>query len=323
MPELPTGTVTFLFSDIQGSTQLLQRLGARYADMLADHQRLLRAAWADHDGVEVVTQGDSFFVVFPHATDALAAAAQGQRALAAHQWPAGGQVRVRMGLHTGVGTLANGHYVGLDVHRAARIAAAGHGGQVLLSQATRDQVAKELVAGAGLRDLGKHRLKDLPRREEIYQLVLPGMPAEYPPLKTLDAWPGYRADLVAVVLISTVLLAAVGLAVPALVVSLPRAIGLGAAGLAVLLLVSSAVVRPVRRVLAGQWRDHAPRHQAANRNRAAAQPLHLHLPCADAHRRRGDGRGLVLLPIARAECRRPFLLRQLRVPVAELCRAAA
>jgi class 3 adenylate cyclase len=138
MPELPTGTVTFLFSDIEGSTRLLQRLGARYADMLAEHQRLLQAAWADHDGVEVVTQGDSFFVVFPRATDALAAAAQAQRALAAHAWPAGGPVRVRMGLHTGVGMLANGHYVGLDVHRAARIAAAGHGGQVLLSQATRD-----------------------------------------------------------------------------------------------------------------------------------------------------------------------------------------
>src|SRR5260221_8257014 len=128
MPELPTGTVTFLFSDIEGSTRLLQRLGARYADMLADHQRLLRAAWSEHAGIEIDTQGDSFFVVFARATDALAAAAQGQRALAAHQWPAGGQVRVRMGVHTGVGTLANGHYVGLDVHRAARIAAAGHGG---------------------------------------------------------------------------------------------------------------------------------------------------------------------------------------------------
>jgi ABC-type transport system substrate-binding protein/class 3 adenylate cyclase len=255
MPDLPTGTVTFLFSDIEGSTQLLQRLGDAYPEVLADHQRLLRAAWAEHAGVEIDTQGDSFFVVFARATDALAAAAQAQRALAGHAWPAGGQVRVRMGLHTGVGTLSHGHYVGLDVHRAARIAAAGHGGQVLLSQATRDQVARELVAGAGLRDLGRHRLKDLPRREEIYQLVLPGMPAEYPPLKTLDAWPGYRADLVAVVLLGAVLLAAVGLALPLAAPSFPRAIGLGAAGLAALLLVSSAAARPVRRALAGQWRD--------------------------------------------------------------------
>ncbi len=173
-PDLPTGTVTFLFSDIEGSTKLLQRLGERYAEVLADHQRLLRQAWADHDGVEVDTQGDSFFAAFARATDALAAAAQAQRALAEHSWPPGGQVRVRMGLHTGTGTVSHGHYVGLDVNRAARIAAAGHGGQVLLSQATRDQAAKELVAGEGLRDLGKHRLKALPRREEIYQRWTPG-----------------------------------------------------------------------------------------------------------------------------------------------------
>jgi class 3 adenylate cyclase len=252
--DLPTGTVTFLFTDIEGSTKLLQRLGERYADVLADHQRLLRQAWADHDGVEIDTQGDSFFVVFARATDALTAAAQAQRALAEHPWPAGEHVRVRMGLHTGTGVLSHGHYVGLDVHRAARIAAAGHGGQVLLSQATRDQVAKELVAVAGLRDLGKHRLKDLPRREQIYQLVLPGMPADYPPLKTLDAWPGYRADLTAVVLLSAVLLAAVGLALPLAAPAFPYGIGLGAAGLAAVLLLASAA-RPVRRALAGQWRD--------------------------------------------------------------------
>ena len=124
MPDRPTGTVTFLFSDIEGSTKLLQRLGDGYSAVLADHQRLLRAAWTAHSGEEIDTQGDSFFVVFARATDALAAAAQAQRALAAHTWPAGGVVRVRMGLHTGVGTLSGGHYVGLDVHRAARIAPA-------------------------------------------------------------------------------------------------------------------------------------------------------------------------------------------------------
>jgi class 3 adenylate cyclase len=240
---LPTGTVTFLFSDIEGSTKLLQRLGDRYAEVLADHQRLLRQAWAGHAGVEVDTQGDSFFVGFARATDALAAAAEAQRALAEHAWPAGEQVRVRMGLHTGVGALSHdqSHYVGLDVHRAARIAAAGHGGQVLLSQATRDQVAKELIAGQGIRDLGRHRLKDLPRREEIYQLVLPGLPADYPPLKTLDAWPGLRADLVAVVLISAVLLAVLGLLLPLAIASFPRWIGLGAVALAGLVLLTSVV----------------------------------------------------------------------------------
>jgi ABC-type transport system substrate-binding protein/class 3 adenylate cyclase len=256
-PHLPTGTVTFLFSDIEGSTKLLQRLGERYGEVLADHQQLLRQAWADHHGREIDTQGDSFFVVFARATDALAAAAQAQRALTQHTWPAGEHVRVRMGLHTGTGTLSHdhSHYVGLDVHRAARIAAAGHGGQVLLSQATRDQVAKELVAGAGLRDLGKHRLKDLPQREEIYQLVLPGMPTEYPPLKTLDAWPGLRADLMAVVFFSAVLLAVVGLLLPLLVPVFPRVIGLGATGLVGLILLTSLLARPVRRVLVSQWRD--------------------------------------------------------------------
>jgi ABC-type transport system substrate-binding protein/class 3 adenylate cyclase len=255
MAELPTGTVTFLFTDIEGSTILLQRLGDGYPEVMADHQRLLRQSWADHDGHEIDTQGDSFFVVFARATDAIAAAAQAQQALAAYAWPAGEHVRVRMGLHTGVGTLSQGHYVGLDVHRAARVAAAGHGGQVLLSRATRDQVAKELVVGEGLRDLGRHRLKDLPRREELYQLDLPGLPTEFPPLKTLDAWPGLRADLTVVTLVSVGLLAIVGLLLPLIEPAFPRWIGLGAAGLAALLLVTSGVARPVRHALRTQWRD--------------------------------------------------------------------
>jgi ABC-type transport system substrate-binding protein/class 3 adenylate cyclase len=256
MAELPTGTVTFLFTDIEGSTKLLQRVGGeRYGEIRADHERLLRQAWDAHQGHEVDTQGDAFFVAFPRATDALAAAAQAQRATLAHAWPGGEQVRVRMGLHTGAGIVSHDHYVGLDVNRAARICAAGHGGQVLLSQATRDQVAKELVSGQGIRDLGKHRLKDLPRREEIYQLTLPGMPTSFPPLKTLDAWPGYRADLVSVLLLSAALLAVVGLLLPLLVPVFPRGIGLVAAAIALLLVLGSLVARPVRRSLASQWRS--------------------------------------------------------------------
>ena len=157
-PELPTGTVTFLFTDIEGSTRLLQELGNAYAEALADHRRALRDAWTRHDGVEVDTQGDAFFVAFARASDAVAAAADAQLAVAA------GPVRVRMGLHTGEPLRAEEGYVGFDVHRAARIAAAGHGGQVLLSHATAD------LAGADVRDLGLHRLKDLSAPERLFQL---------------------------------------------------------------------------------------------------------------------------------------------------------
>jgi predicted ATPase len=169
LTELPAGTVTFLFTDIEGSTGLLQELGDEYVAVLADHRRALRDAWRDHDGVEVDTQGDAFFVAFARATDAVAAAADAQRALE------GGPVRVRMGLHTGEPLRADEGYVGLDVHRAARIAAAGHGGQVLLSQATVD------IAGAEVRDLGLHRLKDLGAPERLFQLG----DEDFPPLKTL------------------------------------------------------------------------------------------------------------------------------------------
>jgi class 3 adenylate cyclase len=133
---LPTGTVIFLFSDIEGSTKLLQHLGELYASVLTDHQRLLRHAWAEHGGVEVDTAGDGFFVAFPTAPAAVAAAAAATRALAEHAWPDGTALRVRMGLHTGSPQLVGDRYVGLDVHRAARIAAAGHGGQILLSPPT-------------------------------------------------------------------------------------------------------------------------------------------------------------------------------------------
>ena len=168
-PELPTGTVTFLFTDIEGSTRLLEALGDEYADVLAEHRRALRDAWRRHDGVEVDTQGDAFFVAFARASDAVAAADEAQAALA------DGPVHVRMGLHTGEPLRAAEGYVGFDVHRAARIAAAGHGGQVLLSQATAD------LTGAEVRDLGLHRLKDLSAPERLFQL---GMD-DFPPLKTL------------------------------------------------------------------------------------------------------------------------------------------
>src|SRR6266498_3521280 len=169
--DLPSGTVTFLFTDVEGSTKLLHELGDSYADLLGDHRRVLRDAFARHGGVEVDTQGDAFFVAFGRARDALAAAEYAQEALSSDR------LSVRMGLHTGEPLLTEEGYVGIDVHRAARIAAAGHGGQILISQSTRDLVGEERV-----RDLGKHRLKDLTAPERISQLG----EATFPPLKTLD-----------------------------------------------------------------------------------------------------------------------------------------
>jgi predicted ATPase/class 3 adenylate cyclase len=189
MSTLPSGTVTLLFTDIEGSTHLLQRFGDRYGDLRAEHERLLRAAFRDFGGREVDSQGDSFFVTFASATDAVQAAVVAQRALSKHPWPGGAAVRVRMGLHTGEPTLAGRTYVGLDVHRAARIAAAGHGGQVLLSQTTRVLVERDLPPGVALRDLGAHRLKDIPEPERLFQLVSGDLPADFPPLRTLDAQP--------------------------------------------------------------------------------------------------------------------------------------
>jgi YVTN family beta-propeller protein len=184
--ELPRGTVTFLFTDIEGSTRLLRALGPLYGDALAEHQRILRSAFAAHGGREVDTQGDSFFVAFARAKDAVAAAVDAQRDLAAHSWPEGGAVRVRMGLHTGEPRLGGERYVGLGVHKAARIAAAGHGGQVLLSRTTRELVEDELPTGVTIRDLGERRLKDLERPERLSQLVVEGLPSEFKPLNTLD-----------------------------------------------------------------------------------------------------------------------------------------
>jgi predicted ATPase/class 3 adenylate cyclase len=188
-PRLPTGTVTFLFTDIEGSTRLLSALGDGYAALLGAHSEILRAAIGAHAGTEVSTEGDAFFAVFPSALNAVSAAAEAQRALAATPWPEGSNVNVRMGLHSGEGRLGGDNYVGLDVNRAARIAAAGHGGQVLLSDATRALVAQNLPEGLRLRDLGEHRLKDLALSVRIFQLDIDGLDGEFPVLRSLDARP--------------------------------------------------------------------------------------------------------------------------------------
>jgi len=169
--ELPSGTVTFLFTDIAGSTRLLHELGDAYADALAEHRRVLREAFARHEGVEVDTQGDAFFIAFARAADALAAAGEAQAGFGE------GPIRVRIGLHTGEPLVTDEGYVGIDVHRAARIAAVGHGGQVLVSEST-----GTLAGPGGLHDLGEHRLKDLTAPERIYQLG----DGEFPPLKSLN-----------------------------------------------------------------------------------------------------------------------------------------
>ena len=186
---LPTGTITLLFTDIEGSTRLVQQLGRDYAALQAAHDRIIREACAVHNGIVVNTEGDAFFIVFENAADAVAAAVEIQQRLTAHPWPGEGAVRVRMGMHTGQPQLGGDNYVGLDVHRAARIAAAGHGGQVLLSEATYGLVRDDLPAGVTLLDLGQHRLKDLRTPKHLYQLAIPGLRAEFPPLRSLDGLP--------------------------------------------------------------------------------------------------------------------------------------
>ncbi|MDR7518091.1 MAG: adenylate/guanylate cyclase domain-containing protein [Armatimonadota bacterium] len=177
------------FTDIEGSTRLLQTLGTRYPDLLEEHRRLIREAIRAQDGCEVNTEGDSFFVAFTGAVRAAVAAAEAQRALEGFPWPGGLPFRARMGLHTGDAVPVGHDYVGLDVHRAARICAAGHGGQILVSQATKEIIEHALPAGLGLRDLGAHRLKDLSKPERLFQLVAPDLPDAFPPLRTLEAIP--------------------------------------------------------------------------------------------------------------------------------------
>lgn len=186
---LPTGTVSLLCTDIEGSTRLLHALGERYAEALAEHRRLLRTAFAENRGCEVDTQGDAFFYAFPRAHYAVAGAVAAQRALAAHAWPEGLALRVRIGIHTGEPTATGEGYVGLDVHRAARVMSAGHGGQVLLTQSTKDLLPHELSDAVSLRDLGDHRLKDLTHPQRLYQLLIPGLENDFPALKTLEARP--------------------------------------------------------------------------------------------------------------------------------------
>ena len=186
-PALPTGTVTFLFTDIEGSTRLVGALGARFTAVLERHQAILREAFEANGGVEVATEGDSFFVVFPSAADAIAGAVAAQRALASEPWVAEvGDLRVRMGLHTGEGTLGGDNYAGMDVHRAARIAAAANGGQVLVSAPTRSLTEASLPPGVRLRDLGAFRLKDLAQPERLVQLVIDGLGDTFPAPRTLE-----------------------------------------------------------------------------------------------------------------------------------------
>lgn len=179
---LPTGTVTFLFTDIEGSTGLLKRVGDDYVALLAGHHRILQRAVEEQGGREIDNQGDSFFFAFPRANAAVAAAVLAQRALSEHAWPGGVEVRVRMGMHTGEPLLGKERYVGLGVHRVARIGAVAHGGQVVLSNATRELV-EDGLAGVSIRDLGIYHLKDVERDERLYQLDVAGLRRDFPPLK--------------------------------------------------------------------------------------------------------------------------------------------
>jgi WD40 repeat protein/class 3 adenylate cyclase len=180
------GTITFLFSDIEGSTRLLRQLRDRYATVLADHRTLMRNAFAEFGGEEMGTEGDAFFVAFRRASDAIGAAAAAQRALAAHEWPDGQPLRVRMGLNTGEPEVEQEGYWGLGLHLTARICSAAHGGQVLVSQSTSAVYGDAHIPGVDFRELGEHLLKDFDRPERLYQLVIDGLPNDFPPPRTID-----------------------------------------------------------------------------------------------------------------------------------------
>jgi predicted ATPase/class 3 adenylate cyclase len=186
---LPTGTVTFVFSDIEGSTRLVQQLGADYAALLGEHCRLISEAYGSAGGHLFGSEGDALFAAFESASAAVRGAVRAQRALAAHAWPSGAEVRVRMGIHTGEAQVVGDNYVGLTLHQVARVTSAGHGGQVLVSAATRQLVGDESPEGVELRDLGEHRLKDLAHPVRLYQLGGAGLDSDFPPLRTVDARP--------------------------------------------------------------------------------------------------------------------------------------
>jgi class 3 adenylate cyclase len=184
MSQLPGGTVTFVFTDIEGSTRLLQELGdEEYGRVSGDHRRLVRETFGERGGTEIDTQGDAFFFSFPRARDAVAAAVDAQRALHDHEWPGGSEVLVRMGLHTGEPHVGEEGYLGLDVVRAARISSAGHGGQILVSETTRALIGNQLPEGVAVHDLGQQHLKDV-QHEHIYELTIDGRSLAGRPLKT-------------------------------------------------------------------------------------------------------------------------------------------
>jgi len=179
----PTGTVTLLFTDIEGSTQLLRRLGNGYADILTMYRNFLRTVFQQWSGYEAGTQGDAFFFVFARATDAVAAAVAAQRGLVTHAWPEGVDVRIRMGLHTGEPVHSSKGYIGLDIQLATQIMSIAHGGQVLLSETTSELAEYSLPDSVSLKKLGFYHFKDVPDPKRIFQLVMADLPADFPPLR--------------------------------------------------------------------------------------------------------------------------------------------
>jgi class 3 adenylate cyclase len=175
MATLPAGTVTFVFSDIEGSTALMKRFGAGYAELIADHRRIVRETFGRHQGIEIDTQGDSFFFAFARARDAVAAAVELQRTHAEYEWPDGETVRVRIGLHTGEPAVGEEGYLGVDVVRAARLSATGAGGTVLLSETTRALVGSSLPEGVSIHPAGARRLKDIDEPERVFELAIDGV----------------------------------------------------------------------------------------------------------------------------------------------------